>query len=287
MPGEQVIKIQTDALDTLRTMRTKTGQMGSAMKDSAMAKVEKSMAVVGTAMKPKNMLNTMGKGALVGAKAIKRQFLGGFGIATMIRQSQIFTASMGAVFQVIGAMIDTILAPLAPVIARGISFFATHGIKTAKGIGALLDGSNWKSWFESLANNIPKIIGTFVKIAIPIANLVIGLVKFVKDILGAGGIWAAVEVLVDKIWSGLTRMKDFLSEMIGDLFNKLVPDWLKSIFNKDWLDFFQKKDPKPREWETRAPDMMKLDFQPKNCNTYSRKFKNRSRISKRYIFRFS
>ena len=137
MPGEQVIKIQTDALDTMRTLRTKTGQMGSAMKDSAMAKVEKSMAVVGTAMKPSNMLKTMGKGALVGAKAIKRQFLGGFGVATLIRQSQVFTASMGAVFQVIGAMIDTILAPMAPNIAKGISFFATHGIRAAKSIASV------------------------------------------------------------------------------------------------------------------------------------------------------
>ena len=210
----------------------RAAEMGKTAGDSASNQVERHIKNISAQMKPRNIVKLVGQGVLRGARATKRSFLSGFSIGTLIRQSQIFTASMGAIFQVIGAMIDTILAPMAPHIAKGISFFATHGIRAAKSIASLMDGSTWKGFFESLSKSLPKIIESFVKIALPTVNLVISLVKFIKDILGAGGFWGAVEVFIGKLWDGFLSIKDTIKAWIGDMFASLLPEWVKKGIDK-------------------------------------------------------
>ena len=47
-------------------------------------------------------------------------------IAALLKNSQIFTNSLGALFQIIGGFIDVALAPLMPLIAAGLSSLANQ-----------------------------------------------------------------------------------------------------------------------------------------------------------------
>jgi len=68
-----------------------------------------------------------------------------FSIASILKQSQIFTGVLGSVFQILGAMVDVFLAPLMP-------FF----IRTLRGMVNLIPyvqekGEQFAAWIENLA----------------------------------------------------------------------------------------------------------------------------------------
>ena len=53
-------------------------------------------------------------------------------VASILRQSQIFTATVGAFFQILGAFVDATLAPLMPGIMKGLSWMADNLPKYAR-----------------------------------------------------------------------------------------------------------------------------------------------------------
>ena len=48
------------------------------------------------------------------------------GIASILKQSQIFTGTLGTIFQILGALVDVILAPFLPIIVPAIKMMAEN-----------------------------------------------------------------------------------------------------------------------------------------------------------------
>lgn len=79
-----------------------------------------------------------------------------FSMASILKQSQIFTGVLGSVFQILGAMVDVFLAPLMP-------FF----IRTLRGMVSLIPyvqekGEQFAAWIENLALT-SDTFGEFIK----------------------------------------------------------------------------------------------------------------------------
>ena len=79
-----------------------------------------------------------------------------FGIAAMLKQSQIFTGFIGSIFQLIGMLVDVILAPLAPylfklveVMASWIPRIGQFSQDTVDTLKRLFD--NMVGWFEDMS----------------------------------------------------------------------------------------------------------------------------------------
>ena len=91
-------------------------------------------------------------------KFLKKQTGISMNTSTMLRQSQIFTSSVGAIFQMIGAVIDILLMPLVPLLIPLMKGFAKIAIPMAmqiaswinaivKGV-ALLAGPDWGNFIK-------------------------------------------------------------------------------------------------------------------------------------------
>jgi hypothetical protein len=63
-----------------------------------------------------NKTNKKGLGATLGIK---------FGIASLLKQSQVYTGFIGSMFQLFGALVDVILAPFLPILIPGIRLVAS------------------------------------------------------------------------------------------------------------------------------------------------------------------
>jgi hypothetical protein len=148
-----------------------------------------------------------------GAKAASKMSGVSFGIASMLKQSQIFTGVVGSIFQLIGAMIDIALLPLIPVV--------TPIIKT---MGSLL-----KVQGNAMRNpeaSIMKILKM-----IPIIGAVLGILDLVKGAIsymsGPNGIINSVRSKVSEFISTFgTRVK-----IAGLEFLKLFVVYYKELFS--------------------------------------------------------
>ena len=133
------------------------------------------------------------------------------GIAAILKQSQIFTGTLGTIFQILGALVDVILAPFMPLIVKGIQMIANNipeiqakAIEIVKNIIKIVD---WLgrifSWFSGI---LPGAIGDKLKGALQ--YVLIGL--FLTKLLGAWGImtgimkvgWALTAKLLTRIIYG-------------------------------------------------------------------------------------
>jgi len=106
------------------------------------------------------------------------------GIAAILKQSQIFTGTLGAVFQILGAMVDVVLASFMPIIVPGIKLLVKMipGIKAAsdKMVGWIIKGFRWlndhggwlRRFFESKFGSILKNIFQYFIVTLFIARLV-------------------------------------------------------------------------------------------------------------------
>lgn len=78
-------------------------------------------------------------------------------VASILRQSQIFTATVGAFFQILGAFVDATLAPLMPGIMKGLSWMADNLPKYARVVETvfqwIIDKWDWlgTNFFSALA----------------------------------------------------------------------------------------------------------------------------------------
>ena len=81
-----------------------------------------------------------------------------FGMASLLKQSQVFTGFIGTIFQLMGALVDVILAPFLPILIPGIRLIASlipYVSKYAQAIYDFLDRTIF-AWFRSfpLSDNV-------------------------------------------------------------------------------------------------------------------------------------
>ena len=88
-------------------------------------------------------------------------------IAAILKQSQLFTGFVGAIFQILGGFIDVLLAPLAPILRSflqlGVKFFPTLQ-KISEGIGFVVDnlvalGSKIVNTYTDLKDDVRSALG--------------------------------------------------------------------------------------------------------------------------------
>jgi len=88
---------------------------------------------------------------LGGAKKFFSKNLGiQFGLSSILKQSQVFTSFIGTIFQLVGALVDVILAPLLPLFFPLIRMLAAQ-IPVAQKFGTWL-GAKLLEWFQDLKN---------------------------------------------------------------------------------------------------------------------------------------
>ena len=86
------------------------------------------------------------------------------GLAALLRNSQIFTNTTGAIFQLIGGLIDIALAPIVPYLATVLRYFATQ----------------FPAYAAAIQATMPRIIGF-------VSELVIGTRNLLSAFIGMGG----------------------------------------------------------------------------------------------------
>jgi len=153
------------------------------------------------------------------------------GVAAILKQSQIFTGTLGTIFQILGAMVDVILAPFMPLIVKGLQMLVSHMpgiqakaqqiigniVKVAFWIGNLF---NWvKDKLPGSVGNVFKsalqyvIIGLFLAKLFGLFGLVTGAVKLMSGLvlksLGTLIYGQRVQIMQDKFGAGATPTGNF------------------------------------------------------------------------------
>lgn len=126
------------------------------------------------------------------------------GMAGVLKQSQIFTSTLGAIFQILGAFIDVLLAPFMPMIVPAIRLLAKQ-IPTIRKFA-----NRFAEWVKDTA--IPKIIS--ISKAIKDKTIAIwNTTKSFFDTLFSPYKW--IEVF-KRMWDGLvTHLKALWDELLG------------------------------------------------------------------------
>lgn len=158
---------------------------------------------------------TQGTGKLVKGMAGKAGI--SMGVAGILKQSQLFTGFVGALFQILGAFIDVLLAPLMPImfkaltwIAKGIPIFQKMMDKLVEWIGI-----GWQATKKFLGKVFPAI-GKFFKSAwenIKSKDFWMGLLKSAGNF-----IWKVIKIYINLLL----------------LIPKTYWKFLKFVFNKYW-----------------------------------------------------
>ena len=80
-----------------------------------------------------------------------------FTTAAMLKQSQIFTGSLGSIFQILGALVDVILAPFLPIIVPGIRLMADMIPRVREAAQNIYDwmATTFGPLFKSIGDKIP------------------------------------------------------------------------------------------------------------------------------------
>jgi len=148
-----------------------------------------------------------------------------FGIAAMLKQSQIFTGFLGSVFQLIGALVDVILAPLAPylfkgmeIMAKWIPVIATFSQSIVDGIKGLLDkAAEWSTSLTGIKTSATQLVKSGIEVisigglSSLIANNVAGRFHnmtwgaFVQKLTPDSGILKAIKDSFSKVKSKLIK----------------------------------------------------------------------------------
>lgn len=217
--GESASKIGAEASQKVRSVTPK-GVAGGGMK--AMMGVSKkgfqmqkslfsaaNPAKLGAAVVngPKKMLGMLGKmaGKAGGMMGIS------FSVSSLLRQSQLFTGLMGALFQVLGGFIDVILAPFMPYVFKVVAMLAQQIPKVREFAQKLHD------W---LADNVFPIIAEW---AGWIGNKIVAAWNFIKDTL-----WPPLEAVLGTIWEAISEIWGFIQTTIWPPIKGFIVDtWNK------------------------------------------------------------
>ena len=166
-------------------------------------------------LKKGNSGQKKGLGATLGIK---------FGIASLLKQSQVFTGFIGTIFQLMGALVDVILAPFLPILIPGIRLIASlipYVSKYAQAIYDFLDRTIF-AWFGSfpLSDNVKE----GVKKALSAILVGVVFLKFT-------GMWNVFKSLVSTfigrpIWGLLKKMfpqiDNLMTKFAGKTFSEII-----------------------------------------------------------------
>ena len=154
---------------------------------------------------------------LGGAKKFFSKNLGlQFGLSSVLKQSQVFTSFVGTIFQLIGALVDVMLAPLLPLffpLVRMLASAIPHAQKFGEYVAAeLLDFfQGIKDWYISITPFLDE--------------------KWEEFKVAWGGGWVEVAKLIwDWVWTGLKWVWNML-------YNTAIPwvwDKIKGLGNSIW-----------------------------------------------------
>ena len=129
-----------------------------------------------------------------GKNHLRNTFGINLGIASILKQSQIFTGTLGTIFQILGALVDVILAPFLPIIVPAIKALAANvpeiQAKAERIIGTLVDGFYWLKdkvggWMDNKFGKLIKdalqyvIIGLFLARLFNMHRVLFTVVKFI------------------------------------------------------------------------------------------------------------
>jgi hypothetical protein len=150
-----------------------------------------------------------------------------FSLASILKQSQIFTGFLGSLFQILGGMVDLMLVPLIPPMMAFLTWLAKQMPLISK-IGAFFVGS-FVDHFMGIFNNFKKAFELFKeawglikdgeiwqaakKIFQGIGYLLWGVIKlyFTGILLSWGRVFFLLPGLIDKIKEGFRWLKDKLT----------------------------------------------------------------------------
>ena len=117
------------------------------------------------------------------------------GIASILKHSQIFTGTLGTIFQILGALVDVILAPFLPIIVPAIKAMAEN--------------------IPEIREKAQEIIGNIIKVVISVAKVVSAIIGFLpgsfkgvlKDIIQYWilGLFLAKLVGLHKVYMAATK----------------------------------------------------------------------------------
>ena len=162
-----------------------------------------------------------------------------FGMSSMLKQSQVFTSFMGVIFQLMGALVDVILAPLLPLfypVIRLLGAAIPHVQKFMEGAAAYVKQSlnvllGWydkaKGWLQGKYDDLEEAWKSGPKdFALAIWTWVWGGIKWVWDKLintALPWIWDQIKGLGNTVWN-------FLSSTAGRIFGWFVQAYIMLSF---------------------------------------------------------
>jgi hypothetical protein len=172
-----------------------------------------------------------GLGATLGIK---------FGIASLLKQSQVFTGFVGTIFQLMGALVDVILAPFLPILIPGIRLIADmvpYVAKYARAVYDFLDRTifGWFSglgWFDGVGEAVKKALSAILVGVIMLK--ITGLYNVAKSLL--------TNFLGKPLWGLLQKMfpqiDTLMSKFEGKSFMQIIKSAgkaaLRTIFRGWW-----------------------------------------------------
>ena len=188
-------------------------------------------------LKKGNSGQKKGLGATLGIK---------FGMASLLKQSQVFTGFIGTIFQLMGALVDVILAPFLPILIPGIRLIASlipYVSKYAQAIYDFLDRTIF-AWFRSfpLSDNVKE----GVKKALSAILVGVVFLKFT-------GMWNIFKSLVSTfigkpMWGLLKKMfpqiDTLMTKFAGKTFSEIIQMAGKAAIRavvSPWWDSFVTK----------------------------------------------
>ena len=213
---------------------TGLGTMGMAAIDAGMKQLNTKVGQIKDASNPRNFLPKIGKFFQKLGRSTFKGLFGGISVGALIRQSQIFTATAGSFFQIAGAMIDTILAPLAPRLAKVINEAASKGIAMARKVGKGLD------FALTFLDKIPKLFEWFARGIPKFMTIIFNTIDWFKnlaDVLNKDGIIGLGKHLLNEYWKYAKYMFGlFTSKVVDPIWNWVKKTW-KTIKEKSGFDF--------------------------------------------------
>ena len=149
---------------------------------------------------------------------VKNQLGISFNLANILKQSQIFTSFVGTIFQLMGALVDVILAPFLPVlipvitkIARWIPWFQQKSEALAGGL------FNFFAWLGGKFQAVAKFFGEVNTFMAPVRNV------------------------ISSLWNSVMEWKDEMT--LGNIYNNIFraiehfDKWIKGHFDDIWGKF--------------------------------------------------
>ena len=177
---------------------------------------------------------------LGGAKKFFSKNLGiQFGLSSILKQSQVFTSFIGTIFQLVGALVDVILAPLLPLffpLVRMLASAIPHAQKFGEWLGAKLVGwfDGIRAWYQSIKPLIDEKVkefkdawaGGWTEVAKLIWDWIWGGIKWAWNMIWNTAIpwvWDQIKGFGSNIWDAL---KGFLFTTAGRVFGWFVQAYI-------------------------------------------------------------